>query len=174
IGTAKQDGMRLIGVVLGARSDHQRFDSMQGLLHYGFRFYETKKLFAKDETVETARIWQGAKRKLGLTLAGPLYVTIPRNSASGVKVKAELDTPLTAPVKAKDQVGWLHVDLKGHSLARLPLLAQQDVASGGWVRYLLDAARLQWRSFWEGQKQRFLAQDEGKPAEAAPASAEQG
>ncbi|MFA9461161.1 D-alanyl-D-alanine carboxypeptidase family protein [Thiohalorhabdus sp. Cl-TMA] len=173
IGTAKRDGMRLIGVVLGARSDNRRFDAMQGLINYGFRFYETKKLYARGEVVEQARIWQGAKQNLALTLADSLYVTVPRNSASEVQLKAELRAPLTAPVKAEEQVGWLHVDLAGRSLSRRPLLAQDTVASAGWVRYLLDAARLQWRAFWQGQKQRFLAQDEGEPSGAAAAGSAQ-
>ncbi|KPV40310.1 hypothetical protein AN478_09470 [Thiohalorhabdus denitrificans] len=174
VGTVERDGMRLVSVVLGSSSPAQRFDTMQGLLNYGFRFYETRKLYAAGEAVETTRVWQGATEELELTLAEPLYVTIPRNSDSDLELRARLESPLRAPVKEQDEVGTLQVKLGDESLARRPLLAKAEVASGGWIRYLLDAARLQWQGFWEGQKTRFLAQDEGEATEAEPGAAQPG
>ncbi|MFP4559933.1 MAG: D-alanyl-D-alanine carboxypeptidase family protein [Thiohalorhabdus sp.] len=171
VGTVERDGMRLISVVLGSPSAGQRFESMQGLLNYGFRFYETRKLYASGETVETTRVWQGAAEELKLTLAEPLYVTIPRDSASDLELRARLDSPLRAPVQEQDEVGMLQVKLGDESLARRPLLAKAEVAPGGWIRYLLDAARLQIQGLWEGQKSRFLAHDEGE-GEAGEAESE--
>ncbi|MBX9705272.1 MAG: D-alanyl-D-alanine carboxypeptidase, partial [Gammaproteobacteria bacterium] len=41
IGSAQENGMRLISVVLGAPSENGRIEDSESLLKYGFRFYET-------------------------------------------------------------------------------------------------------------------------------------
>ncbi|MCP4979581.1 MAG: D-alanyl-D-alanine carboxypeptidase, partial [Gammaproteobacteria bacterium] len=64
VASAERDEMRLISVVLGTDSDKARTQSSQSLLNYGFRFYETHKLYRDDEVLKTARIWYGDQEEV--------------------------------------------------------------------------------------------------------------
>ena len=82
--SAIRDKMRLISIVLGTDSSKAREQSNQALLNYGFRFYETKKIFDAGDIVTTARIWKGKSETVELGLDNNLYVTIPRGHFSGL------------------------------------------------------------------------------------------
>ena len=58
--SALRGDQRLIAVVMGAPSEKQRADDNQELLNYGFRFFETHKLFAADKALATPVLWKGA------------------------------------------------------------------------------------------------------------------
>ncbi|HKK13923.1 MAG TPA: D-alanyl-D-alanine carboxypeptidase family protein, partial [Gammaproteobacteria bacterium] len=78
VASAKRKHMRLISVVLGTKSNEARADASQALLNYGFRFFETHKLYDAHKPLTHARVWKGADDKLSLGLAHTLYVTVPR------------------------------------------------------------------------------------------------
>ena len=59
VSTAKRDNMRLISVVLGTDSENARADTSQALLNYGFRFFETHKLYDAGKQLASARVWKG-------------------------------------------------------------------------------------------------------------------
>ncbi len=66
--SAKRDDMRLISVVLGTDSAKQRIQESQKLLNYGFRFFETHKLYQAGQRLNDARIWEGQQDTVGLGL----------------------------------------------------------------------------------------------------------
>lgn len=143
VASAVRDGMRLISVVMGADSDGARTQASQALLNYGFRFFESRKLYAAGETVTTARVWQGAAERVAVGVTESLAVTVPRGAQEGdVKAVAELQKPLVAPLAAKQVLGELLVSHNGQEIKRVPLVALDTVAVGSWVRQAVDAAKL--------------------------------
>ena len=76
--SAKQEDMRLISVVLGTASENARAEASQALLNYGFRFFETHKLYEGGNQLATSRVWKGATDSVSLGIDKPLYATIPR------------------------------------------------------------------------------------------------
>lgn len=161
--------MRLVGVILGASSADETFSSAQALINYAFRFYETTPIYAAGDTVRAARIWQGVRDKVAVGLQQDLHLTIPRRRGDALSVTAEMDSPIRAPVAAGERLGWLRVALSDRNLAHRPLVAQQAVPASGWLPYLLDAAKLRWRTFWREQRQSLLAGDGHTPT-ASPAT----
>jgi D-alanyl-D-alanine carboxypeptidase (penicillin-binding protein 5/6) len=142
VASAVRDGMRLISVVMGTASANARANESQSLLNYGFRFYETHKLYAKNEALNETRIWKGDSKKLPLGLKDDLFVTIPRKHYNELKAEINIDKKIIAPVKEGETFGSVNVSLAGDLVASKPLVALKTVSKGSLVKRLYDEALL--------------------------------
>jgi D-alanyl-D-alanine carboxypeptidase (penicillin-binding protein 5/6) len=142
VASAQQDGMRLISVVLGTDSEEARADESEKLLSYGFRFYETHRLYGADKPLSTVRVWKGAAENLPVGLQQPLYVTIPRGQYDKLNAAIKVQQPIIAPVTQGAVYGSLNVSLNGETVAARPLVAFRGVAEGGLFRRVVDDIRL--------------------------------
>ena len=142
VASAKRDGMRLIAVVMGAKSSRARARIAQSLLDYGFRFYETRQVYASDEKVADVRVWKGDAKRLALGLAQSLYVTVPRGRYDELNAEMEIVTRLVAPVRAGEQQGVLRLALGEELTIERPLVALDDVAEGNLWQKVSDHVRL--------------------------------
>ncbi|MCF6282207.1 MAG: D-alanyl-D-alanine carboxypeptidase [Candidatus Polarisedimenticolaceae bacterium] len=138
VASAKRDNMRLISVVLGTRSENARAQESQSLLNYGFRFFETHKLYSANEALSHARIWKGDKKALALGLTEDLYVTIPRHSYKNLDAQMVLEPKLLAPITKGSTLGHVSITLEGKSVAQVPLTALEKVAEGNLFQQLKD------------------------------------
>jgi len=138
VASAKRDGMRLISVVMGAASDRDRTRASQALLNYGFRFYETRKLYGAGAKVTETKVWQGETDKVELGVPGDVFVTFPRGRYDQLEAKAELEKTIVAPVKAGQQLGEVRVKLEETPVATVPLTALAAVPEGSLVSRLVD------------------------------------
>jgi D-alanyl-D-alanine carboxypeptidase (penicillin-binding protein 5/6) len=133
--SAERSGMRLISVVTGTASTQAREDGSQALLNYGFRFYETHKLYSGGEEVTTARVWKGEPPEISLGLADDLYVTVPRGRYEALEALMDLQTELLAPLADAAHVGEVRVSLDDEEIATVPLMALHEVMPAGlWTR----------------------------------------
>ena len=142
VASAKRDGMRLIAVVMGAKSSRARARMAQSLLNYGFRFYETRRVYASDEKVADVRVWKGDAKRLALGLVQNLYVTVPRGRYDELNAEMEIATRLVAPVRAGEQQGVLRLALGEELTIERPLVALDDVAEGNLWQKVSDHVRL--------------------------------
>ncbi len=140
--SAQRDGMRLIAVVLGADGEEARASASQALLNFGFRFYETHKLYDAGAKLVDARIWKGEQDTVPLGLTEPLYVTIPRNQYSLLKANVQMPGQITAPVAAGAQLGSVLVRLGDQTLMEPPLVSLQAVNEGSMVQRAIDSVKL--------------------------------
>ena len=136
--SAERDGMRLISVVLGASSPEARADASQALLGYGFRFFETHRLYARGEEITTARVWKGEPQVAALGLTEDLYVTIPRGKYESLSAVMDLSTDLVAPLQPQVAVGAVRVSLDGEPVSDVPLVLLHEVAQAGFLARLKD------------------------------------
>ena len=142
VASAKREGMRLIAVVMGAKSSRARARIAQSLLNYGFRFYETRRVYASDEKVTGVRVWKGDAEQLALGLDQDLYVTVPRGRYAEIDAKMEIAARLMAPVRAGEQHGVLRLALGEELTVERPLVALDDVAEGNLWQKVRDHVRL--------------------------------
>ena len=142
VASAVRDEMRLISVVMGTASANARANESQSLLNYGFRFYETHKLYSGNEALNEARIWKGDSKKLPLGLTDDLFVTIPRKHYSDLKAELNIDKKIIAPVEEGESFGSVNVSLAGDLVVNKPLVALKTVSKGGFVQRLYDEALL--------------------------------
>ena len=138
LASAERDGMRLISVIMGTDSDRTRVQESLELLSYGFRFYETKRLYQGGEPLKTAKLWYGEADAVELGVAEPVVVTLPRGHYDEVAVEMTVVELLEAPLQAGDELGELRVSLGGEELHRAPLVALASVAEGGVFSKLVD------------------------------------
>jgi serine-type D-Ala-D-Ala carboxypeptidase (penicillin-binding protein 5/6) len=139
VASALRDGMRLISVVMGAESESARANENQTLLNYGFRFFESRRLYEGKKVIQEARIWKGDTENLPLGLAEDLYVTIPRRRDNELKATVNVDKQILAPVNAGAKLGSVTVTLKGELLASKDLVALKAIEKGGIFRRLYDS-----------------------------------
>jgi D-alanyl-D-alanine carboxypeptidase (penicillin-binding protein 5/6) len=133
--SAKRGDQRLIAVVMGTTSDKQRADANQALLNYGFRFYETHKLYDADKALATPELWKGASNTIALGVAEDVLVSMPRGRYKDLKASMDMPNRLIAPYAKGQKVGTLHVTLDGKPLVESPLVALADApAAGFWGR----------------------------------------
>ena len=142
VASAEREGMRLIAAVMGAKSAGARARIAQSLLNYGFRFYETRRVFASGEQVTETRVWKGEAEQLSLGLDRDLYVTVPRGRYGDIDAKMEIATHLVAPLHAGGQHGVLRLAFEEEMVAERPLVALADVAQGSLWRRTIDHVRL--------------------------------
>ncbi len=142
VSSAQRDGMRLISVLLGTGSAKIRADATQALLNWGFRFYESHRLYAGGQQVTTTRVWKGNNDTLALGLSEDLWITVPRGRYDKLQATMELNTPMLAPLGAGDEVGRLRVALEDRTLADRPLHPLQPVPEGGFVRRAMHSVLL--------------------------------
>ena len=139
VASAKREGMRLLSVVMGTKSEQARADESQKLLNYGFRFYQTHRLFAADQPLKQVRVWKGDQEQLSLGLEEDLHVTIPRGEYERLKLRARVHPQITAPVRRGEEMGRLVVELDDEVLADVPLVALENVGEGGLIHNLVDS-----------------------------------
>jgi D-alanyl-D-alanine carboxypeptidase (penicillin-binding protein 5/6) len=134
--SAQRGGMRLISVLMGAASEKSRADETQKLLNYGFRFFETHRLYEAGQELEQVKVWKGAAEKISLGINEDLWITIPRGQYGNLEAKMDILTVLTAPIQAQTELGQLNVSLGDEVQASVPLLALGSVAEGSfWTRF---------------------------------------
>lgn len=143
VASAQRDGMRLVSVVLGAPSEDQRVADSRSLLSWGFRFFETHRLYAGGESLKTARIWKGAQDQVDLGIATDLHVTIPRGEYENLQAELSLPKRIEAPIPEGQQVGTVNVSLDDETVAEVPLITLQPVALGSFFQRMTDTV-LQW------------------------------
>ncbi len=135
VASAKREDMRLISIVLGTKSEKTRENVSQSLLSYGFRFYESNKLYSAGETLNTARIWMGESENLNLGLNEDLVVTIPRGQYKKLDAVIDIDNGIEAPVEKGQQLGTVSIKLEGKEIISQPLIALQSINEGSlWQR----------------------------------------
>ncbi|TXS96589.1 D-alanyl-D-alanine carboxypeptidase [Parahaliea maris] len=138
VASAERRDMRLVSVVMGTASPNARKNETRGLLNYGFRFYETAKLFSAGEELEAPRIWKGAADYVSVGLLDEALATLPRGRQDQISTAVELQEPLLAPLERGDQVGTVRLTLEGETVFEAPVVALQSVEEGGFFSRLWD------------------------------------
>jgi D-alanyl-D-alanine carboxypeptidase (penicillin-binding protein 5/6) len=145
VASALRDGMRLISVVLGTKSDNERAGANKALLNYGFRFYETRSLYKAGEKLAEARVWKGDAPTVELGLLDDFYVTFPRGQYNTLKASMEVNNSAVAPVQQHDKLGAVKVMLADKPMGQVDLVALKPVPEGGLFRRALDSLQLMFK-----------------------------
>nr|WP_297461392.1 D-alanyl-D-alanine carboxypeptidase family protein [uncultured Halomonas sp.] len=142
VASAKQGDMRLISVVMGTDSDEARAQETQKLLSYGFRFFETFKLYEKGAVLNEPRIWGGATDSLRLGVAEDIYLTVPEGRRDEMTAKLNIQETIKAPVQAGQRLGTLEIKLGEEVIKEQPLIALEAVEQGSFFKRIWDTILL--------------------------------
>jgi serine-type D-Ala-D-Ala carboxypeptidase (penicillin-binding protein 5/6) len=142
VASAVRDGMRLISVVMGTDGMNARAKASQAILNYGFRFFETHKLYSAGDLITSVKIWKADIDNLNLSVNKDIYITVPRGQYEKLEPVVEVDKKIMAPVNKGDQKGVLNIMLENKNITTVPLLALESIVEGGIVNRLKDEVYL--------------------------------
>jgi len=126
-GTAEQNGMRLISVVLNTESDQARLVASQELLNYGFRNFKFHTVAKAGEVLGEIPVKDGKQQTVNLTIKEDFQPLIPQNRADDLVLEVAEQKELTAPVEKGTAAATLLVKLDGETLAEQELVTTEDV-----------------------------------------------
>lgn len=150
VSSAERDGMRLIAVVMGTASEEARVVETQKMLNYGFRYFETHKLYDAGEVINTVRVWQGRDNSVDLGVEDEVYITLPRGRAGDLVVTLDVEDTIRAEVQAGQLMGNVQIRLDEDTVYQSNVVAMQTVERAGFFKRLLDALTLFFTSLFTG------------------------
>ena len=150
VASAEKDSMRLVSVVMGATSERARSTESQKLINYGFRYYESVKLYEGYESLRRIRVWGGLHESLDVGIEASAQLTIPNGARTLLSAEVMLDPVIKAPVSQGQRLGSLVISLEGKTLLERPVVALNAVDEAGLVSSLVDEANLFFLSLFSG------------------------
>jgi D-alanyl-D-alanine carboxypeptidase (penicillin-binding protein 5/6) len=140
VGSAVQNGMRLIVVVNGLDDPDDRVTEAKKLLEWGFRNFEARTLFAAQQPVGYARVFGGESRSVKLASQEPIKVMVQKNGSDKLIARIVYNGPVPAPIEPGQRVGFVKVWRGANVAVEAPVYAAEPVATGSTVRRAIDGA----------------------------------
>ena len=140
VGSAVQNGLRLIVVVNGLRSEKERADEAKKMLEWGFHSFQSGLLFADGQEIAQAKVYGGAQGSVPLTAGKEVRLMVPRGSRDKIIARVVYSGPVRAPVQQGQKIGTLKVWRGEFVVLEVPLQAAESVDTGSMPRRAFDAA----------------------------------
>lgn len=136
--SAQRNGMRLTSVILGAPSSDARVTQSQSLLNYGFRFFETHRLYEAQQSLVTQRVWYGQEKEIQLGVEKDVVITLARGRYKYIKPHLELPARLEAPIQQGQVLGKVIIAVSEQDNVEYDLIALQNIQEAGFLGKLTD------------------------------------
>ena len=139
VGSAVQNGLRLIVVVNGLKTAKERADEAKKLLEWGFRNFEQRVLFAEGQTIGAAKVYGGATGRVSLVADGQVRVMLPKSGPDKLIARIVYSGPVPAPIEQGQRIGALKVWRNDNVILEMPLKAAESVGKGNISQRAFDA-----------------------------------
>jgi len=139
VGSAVQNGLRLIVVVNGVSTAKERADEAKKVLEWGYRNFDQRVLFAEGQTIGTAKVYGGASGHVSLVANGDVRVMLPKTGADKLIARIVYNGPVPAPVTEGTPIGNLKVWRNDNLILTAPLKAAENVGKGNMSQRAFDA-----------------------------------
>ncbi|MCZ7675441.1 MAG: D-alanyl-D-alanine carboxypeptidase [Roseovarius sp.] len=133
VGSAQQDGRRVIFVFSGLDSAAQRAEEGRAIINWAFRQFAEKSLLEADTQVARARIWMGAEDSVALVPGKDVSALLPVLGGDKLSAEVVYRGPVEAPVAKGDELAQLVLAPEGLPQKSVPLYAAEDVERGGFL-----------------------------------------
>ncbi len=153
VASAKRGDMRLVSVVMGTKNLEARSRETQKLFAYGFRYFESHKMYASGDRVLDEKVWEGLATSVSLGVNEDITLTIPKGKHAAMSIDSVVDEVLVAPVEAGTRYGTLTISLEGETLASAPLIALNSIEQAGFFARLIDLAKRRLQEVLGGQSE---------------------
>lgn len=140
VGSAVMGDRRVIFAMTGLPSDKDRAAEAESIVNWAFRQFTQKTVVKAGTRVTEAQVWLGAADTVGLVPAEDVRLLLPSQVQESVTAEVIYNGPVEAPVAKGTQLGELIIHIPDLPDARIPLVAEGDVAKGGFLKRLSTAA----------------------------------
>src|SRR6202166_3031914 len=140
VGSAVENGTRLIVVVNGLEDPDDRATEAKKMLEWGFRNFEARTLFAPEQPVGYAKVFGGDSRTVRLSSPDPIKVMVQKNGNDKLIARVVYTGPVRAPIEAGQKVGVVRIWRGGNVASEAPVYAAEAVGKGSTMRRAIDGA----------------------------------
>jgi serine-type D-Ala-D-Ala carboxypeptidase (penicillin-binding protein 5/6) len=140
-GSAIRGDRRVIFVITGLPSDEARAEESESIVNWAFRQFVEKTVVTKGTRLAEAEVFLGSAASVGLVSEQDVTLLLPASGQSEVEASIVYNGPLIAPVAAGQAVAELVIAVPGLAETRVPVLAEADVAKGGFLTRIQAATR---------------------------------
>jgi D-alanyl-D-alanine carboxypeptidase (penicillin-binding protein 5/6) len=133
LGSAKRGDRRLIMVVAGLESMKQRAEESVRFIEWGFRNFNSFRLFKAGETIDEIPVWLGDRRTVPLVVAKDLNLTLSQAERRALAMTLLVDAPVAAPFDAGHRVGRVVVTLPGRAPIEVPVVTAEGAGALGFT-----------------------------------------
>lgn len=140
--SAQRNNMRLIAVVMGTNSENARATETQKLLTYGFRYFETHRLYQAGDSIKTLPVWYGEETQFEVGIADDLYITVARGAKEQLQLETLTNEFIEAPLSIGENQGSLTIRLNDKVIAERSLVVLNNVTEAGFFSRFWDGIKL--------------------------------
>lgn len=133
VGSAKQGNRRVVFVLSGLATQAARAQESEAITNWAFRQFTEKSLLKAGETIMKAEVHMGAAPTVSLTTAEDLTALVPVLAAKDIPAEVVYNGPFAAPIEKGQQLAELIIAPDGLPETRVPLVAGESVAKGGFM-----------------------------------------
>jgi len=132
VGSAKQGNRRVIFAISGLGSERERAEVSEQIVSWAFRQFSETAIARQGQRVAEADVWMGKDQRVGLVPAGDINILLPVLARGKVEGEVIYNGPIHAPIAKGTQIAELLLKPEDLPEMRFPLVAEADVAEGGF------------------------------------------
>src|SRR5881227_2059428 len=140
VGSAVQNGLRLIVVVNGLEDPDDRASEAKKMLEWGFRNFEARALFAARQPIGYAKVFGGESRSVKLVSPKPVEVMVHKNGNDKLIARIVYSGPVRAPIQSGQPVGIVRVWRGANIAMEQTVYAAESIGTGSTIRRAMDGA----------------------------------
>ena len=118
---------RLIAVASGFKTKASRSRESNKLLNFGLTQFDTVKIAKKNEVIVQIDTWLGKQKTIGGYVDADIYKTIKKAKKKNLKVLAQYNGPIEAPIKKDEKIGILKVYYNKNLLSEHTIFASSEI-----------------------------------------------
>ncbi len=147
VGSAVQGGRRIVLVITGLQSERERAEEAERMINWAFRQFARRTVLRGGTEVARARVWLGDQTEIGLVPAEDVTLLLPALDRDRLNAEVIYRTPIKAPVRKGQEIAEMVISRRDLPEVRVPLVADRDVARGGFLPRLRTALDLLWTRY---------------------------
>ncbi|MDU4962134.1 MAG: D-alanyl-D-alanine carboxypeptidase family protein [Sporomusaceae bacterium] len=135
VGTAKRDGLRLIGVVFATPEPRSHLRETMRLLDWGYANFTATPIVERGALVEKIKLTRGEAKEVNLLAKDDLIAVTPKGKNKNIQKKIIFTQGdiLTAPVAEAEKYGEMIAFLDGNEVGKVDLIAAKTVPKAGFA-----------------------------------------
>ncbi len=133
VASSERDGMRLISVIMGTKSQQARADQSRELLNWGYGHFTTVTKAPAGQFVSKLPVWFGEAEEVELATADNLQILTTKTQKNKITTVVDLPESIEAPITKGQEIGKMMAVIDGKVVASVPIIATSDIEQSGFI-----------------------------------------
>jgi D-alanyl-D-alanine carboxypeptidase (penicillin-binding protein 5/6) len=142
VGSATNGKRRVIFAITGLNSAQARAEESEAIVNWAFRQFAQKTVVSKDTAIASAEVWLGAEKSVELVTREDISLLVPTLGAAPLNAEVVYTGPIEAPIQQGQKLADLIISPEGLPETKVPLVAKNDVAAGGFLDRMLVVSKV--------------------------------